>query len=147
MTDRILRGAELTLRGLGAARAPFNCDERILRLGGTSVANGSRQGASVVSNSYDQYGGTMPDTPGGRQHDGNYNSSVFYRGTSPARPRPRARSRGYDITGNTTTVQSGTGAVQLSTTSTTNYYAPSTVTPNNNSNLGSSFQFNGAMEL
>ena len=37
--------------------------------------------------------------------------------------------------------------VQLAIQQATNYYVPSTVTPNGNNSLQSSFQFNGAMEL
>jgi RHS repeat-associated protein len=117
------------------------------RLGSTSVANGSGQAATVVSNVYDQYS-TMPDTPGVRQHDSTYTAATIYRGNITSQTTPTGTvTHAYDIVGNTTTVQSGTGTVQLSATSATNYYAPSTVTPNSNSNLSSSFQFNGAMEL
>ena len=86
------------------------------RLHATSVANGSGQGAMVVTNTYDQYA-LMPDTPGVRQHDSAYNASTIYRGNITSQTTPTGTvTHGYDVTGNTTTVQSGTGVVQLSAT-------------------------------
>ena len=80
------------------------------RLTETWAANGSGQAARVVSNFYDQYT-IMPDTPGVRQHDSAYTAATIYRGNITSQTTPTGTViHGYDVTGNTTTVQSGTGS-------------------------------------
>src|SRR6266852_1764785 len=83
-----------------------------------------------------------------RQHDTTYGTSSFYRGNVTTQTVPgKIVTRSFDIAGNVKTASDGNLNVSAATGAATNYAAPSTVTPNGNSNLGSTYTFGGSLEL
>src|SRR5262249_45013753 len=92
------------------------------RLYSTFVANGSGQGATVLTHNYDQYG-SLADTPSIRQHDSSYGTGLIYRGNVTGQTTAtKTTSFTYDIAGNATSDQSGSITVQHAPTTATNYY-------------------------
>ena len=101
----------------------------------TSVVSNSSTNVTLVSNSYDPF----PSNPGTMyEHDPFYNNTNFqYRGNvfySQKAGGPLTRTY-YDVGGNPTSATDGITTTSVSTSSATNYAAPSVITPNSNGNL------------
>ena len=110
---------------------PFYILNRLM----TSAVSNSSTNVTLVSNSYDPF----PSNPGTMyEHDPFYNNTNFqYRGNvfySQKAGGPLTMTY-YDVGGNPTSATDGVTTTSVSTTSTTNYAAPSVITPNSNSNL------------
>jgi RHS repeat-associated protein len=101
----------------------------------TSVVNNATQNVTLVTNAYDS--SSLTDLPGIREHDSAYNTAFNYRGnlTSITPIGGALVSISRDIAGNTVTASDPVTTTSISTTSTTNYAAPSAITPNSNANL------------
>jgi YD repeat-containing protein len=107
---------------------------------------------NLVGNGYDQYDAYRPMTnltnPPPRQHDASYNTGYLYRGNVTTQTvAGKTVTRAFDIAGNIVSASDGNLNVSAATGAATNYSAPSTVTPNSSSNLGSSYTFDGSMQL
>jgi len=101
----------------------------------STVQNSSTPAITLVTNTYDPF----PSNPGTMyEHDPFYNNTSFqYRGNvyQSTRAGSPMITTFYDVGGNPTSATDGTTTTAVSTSSTTNYAAPSVITPNSNSNL------------
>ena len=106
------------------------------RLSSSYAVNGSNcstasQCTTLVSNSYDGEAPNLTDLPGVYEHDSAYNTSFNYRGNVTGSTAPTAtKLLRHDIGGNITSSTVNGVYSTVSTSSTTNYAAPSQMTTN-----------------
>ncbi len=117
------------------------------RLVSTQLFDGSTT-LTLVTNSYDNYGGSLFPVPSGaREHDdANYGTTFYLRGNLTSRAQFGVTTNlTYDATG---AVQNGSDTTGKTFSATalpaTNYAAPSSITANN---LSTSLNWNGALQL
>jgi hypothetical protein len=118
------------------------------RLSYTTFSDRGGTPLTLAANWYDQASLTDITSPVPRQHDTAYGASFPYRGNLTTQTSAvNTVTRTYDITGNVKTASDGNLQVSAATGSGNNYAAPTGITPNGNSNLGSTYTFDGALEL
>jgi RHS repeat-associated protein len=105
-----------------------------------------------VTNTYDQYAapGLTNYTPALTMHGNtNYGTSFLYRGNVTTSLMPgQTRNFNYDVGGNVVSADDGHGhTAALTLDTTTNYTQPVLMTPNSNSNLASSYTYNGDIQV
>ncbi|MCW5983292.1 MAG: hypothetical protein KIT09_34695 [Bryobacteraceae bacterium] len=118
------------------------------RLSSATVTQGG-QTRTLASNTYDSYAGGLVNRTGLRQHDSaNYGTALVYRGnatSSTSYGSPIATTTKYDITG--TPTQTTTGNTTVAVTPANNNAVPGAITPNSQSNLATSLQWNSFLGL
>jgi RHS repeat-associated protein len=107
----------------------------------SSIVNNPSQTVTLVSNTYDS--SSLTNLPGVLEHDAAYSTSFVYRGnvTSTAQAGSPTITIARDIGGNAVSTSDGVTTTSVTTSSTTNYAAPSVITPNSNSNLQTSLSY------
>ncbi len=113
----------------------------------SSAVSGSSN-VTLVTNTYD--GTALTNVTGQREHDAtNYGTGFLYRGNVTKSVVPGATTNAaYNITGNAVSRDDGQGHVlALTVDSSTNFAAPTVMTPNGNSNLANSMAYSSFLAL
>ena len=115
-----------------SAYVPYYIFNRLLA---STVTDGTNS-ATLASNVYD--GGTLASVTGAYEHDSTYGTSLIYRGNVTSSTTPTTiTTNAYDMTGNVTTTTVNGVATTVTSSSSTNYAAPTQVTtiPQQSSNM------------
>ncbi len=110
----------------------------------TSILTAGSQNVTLVTNTYDT--GYLTNVSGQHEHDGaNYGTAFTYRGNVTQSVVPgNITHTSYDITGNPVSRSDGVGySLALTVNSTTNFAAPSVITPNSNTSLQTTASYAG----